>query len=65
MTRSDIFLFAIGFLLMMFVLWLSNGKVVSMKEQRERIDLLESRIEALEREAWPGTMTTETKGACN
>lgn len=45
-----------------------TGKSIRIRELKERIDLLESRIEALERETWPGTMTTNTtntKGACN
>lgn len=36
-----------------------------LKKIHGDIELLESRVEALEREVWPGTMTAETKGACN
>ena len=61
-SKNEILLFAIAFPLTMFVLWMVNGEIVSKKE---RIELLESRVEALEREVWPETMTTETKGACN
>lgn len=54
-----------------FLVWLSIVSINTLLgtichwATRHRIEWDESRIEALEREAWPGTMTTNTKGACN
>ncbi len=60
-SKGEMLLFLIAGPLVLFILWMANGEIVSKKE---RIELLESRVEALEREVWPGTITTN-KGACN